>query len=166
MRSASARTIEPTPSRPRYRAGRSRAATAGCAEVPAREARAAPTNQRQEAGRCREGIDSSSQRPSNAIRCQHSSTKKIISASYRRMCGASSSSGSFDSSRLGGGTVFELSGSTLQTLYAFCSEATCLDGEYRRPALSWIPAGTCWAPPGKAAKIPSARMKETAQSSN
>jgi hypothetical protein len=35
-----------------------------------------------------------------------------------------------DDDRLGGGTVFELSGSTLTTLYAFCAESDCRDGEY------------------------------------
>lgn len=46
------------------------------------------------------------------------------------MCGASSLSGSFDSSQPGGGTVFELSGSSRRPSTPFCSEATCLDGEY------------------------------------
>jgi uncharacterized repeat protein (TIGR03803 family) len=36
----------------------------------------------------------------------------------------------FDQRNLGGGTVYALNGSALQTLHAFCSEKNCRDGEY------------------------------------
>jgi hypothetical protein len=35
-----------------------------------------------------------------------------------------------DEFEVGGGTVFELSGSTLRTLYAFCAKPDCTDGKY------------------------------------
>jgi uncharacterized repeat protein (TIGR03803 family) len=35
-----------------------------------------------------------------------------------------------DQNHLGGGTVFRLVGSTLETLHAFCSGRDCRDGEY------------------------------------
>lgn len=35
-----------------------------------------------------------------------------------------------DKSGIGGGTVFKLSGTTLETLYSFCAQTSCADGEY------------------------------------
>jgi len=35
-----------------------------------------------------------------------------------------------DSGNLGGGTVFQWTGSTLETLYSFCKLRDCADGEY------------------------------------
>jgi len=46
-----------------------------------------------------------------------------------------------DGSHLGGGTVFSLSGSSLQTLYAFCARANCLDGKYPVAGLVMDPSG-------------------------
>jgi len=35
-----------------------------------------------------------------------------------------------DAEHKGGGTVFALNGTTLQTLYSFCARRNCTDGEY------------------------------------
>lgn len=40
-----------------------------------------------------------------------------------------------DQSGVGGGTVFELSGSRLHTLYRFCAQPACADGEYPQAGL-------------------------------
>jgi uncharacterized repeat protein (TIGR03803 family) len=46
-----------------------------------------------------------------------------------------------DDRHLGGGTVFELTGSTLTTLYAFCDQADCRDGEYPNGGLAMDASG-------------------------
>ena len=35
-----------------------------------------------------------------------------------------------DVEHIGGGTVFALNGTTLQTLHSFCAQRNCTDGEY------------------------------------
>jgi uncharacterized repeat protein (TIGR03803 family) len=40
-----------------------------------------------------------------------------------------------DKNSVGGGTVFRLSGSSLETLYSFCAQDNCVDGEYPQAGL-------------------------------
>lgn len=42
----------------------------------------------------------------------------------------------------GGGTLFKFSGSTLQTLYSFCAQPNCTDGEYPIGQIAFGPSGT------------------------
>ena len=47
-----------------------------------------------------------------------------------------------DQEGLGGGTLFKFNGSTLQTLYSFCAQPSCTDGEYPTDQIAFGPSGT------------------------
>jgi uncharacterized repeat protein (TIGR03803 family) len=49
-----------------------------------------------------------------------------------------------DTGGIGGGTVFKLSGATLETLYSFCAQASCADGEYPAAGLVMDAAGNLY----------------------
>jgi uncharacterized repeat protein (TIGR03803 family) len=56
----------------------------------------------------------------------------LIADSAGNLFGTTSQGGgnNIDVSHLGGGTIFKLSGSSLEKLYSFCAQAGCVDGEY------------------------------------
>jgi uncharacterized repeat protein (TIGR03803 family) len=75
---------------------------------------------------------------------RHPVSNNILIDTSGNLFGATFQGGGHDIDQegLGGGTLFKFNGSALQTLYSFCAQPSCTDGEYPTDQIAFGPSGT------------------------